>query len=476
MFQIRFVNFLYLRHIWALHTINLSIVKFGYRFLYYTFQFALWAFFRRIYLHNAKGIPKDKPVLLACNHPNSFMDGCLFGESQPQPIHFIARGDAMNTPFKKWLFGQFHAVPIFRLQEGIENLHRNKQTFRECQELFEKNGKIIIFSEGICVQEKRVRKLKKGTGRMYFEIESNFDFNLGIQVIPVGFNYTFFNKPGAEVMINIGEPMPMERYIELYKENKAQGINTFTADLQEKIEERVIAIHKKEDEPLAENLLTLARNNFQEHPFPWKPTRNDRFVLEKSTCDTLNHISKNERDTYQQLSQEVEQYFAQLKDLHISDMDVAKERRYNWGKGLLFLLGWPLYILGYLFNLPPVWAGNAITVKIITNPVFYLSVRIVITYFLYLLVYIPLLLVLVAWLGNTWYFGLTAIAIMAISGYYALYYSRLWKDSILRWRYLNLKRKNHDLIASLKKQRQHILRILKEYKRKNDIKPQSSKQ
>ena len=454
------------------------IVKFGYGFLYCTFQFTLWSFFRRLYLYNAKGVPKDKPVLLACNHPNSFMDGCLFGEGQSQSIHFIARGDAMNTPLKKWFFGQFHAIPIFRIQEGAENLHRNKQTFQECQELFEKNGKIIIFSEGICVQEKRVRKLKKGTARMYFEVESNFDFNLGIQIIPVGFNYTFFNKPGAEVMINVGKPIQMERYIELYKENKAQAINTFNADLQDKLKELVISIDKKEDETLAENLLTMARNDFQEPPFPWNSDRNDRFLLEKNTCDTLNSISENERDTYQKLSQSVHQYFTHLKDHRLSDLDIAKDRRYGWGKGLLFLLGWPLHMLGYLLNILPVWLGKKLADKAVTNSVFYLSVRAVATYFLYLLFYVPLWLVLFAWMGGAWYFGLTALAVMALTGYFALYYRRLWKDSIYRWRYLNIKRKNPNIVASLKKQREKIFQIINGYKhkaKKADI-PQTTNQ
>lgn len=402
--------------------------------------------------------------MLACNHPNSFMDGFLFAGAQPQSIHFIARGDAMNTPLKKWFFGLFHAIPIFRIQEGAENLHRNKQTFQECQELFEKNGKIIIFSEGICVQEKRVRKLKKGTARMYFEIESNFDFNLDIEVIPMGFNYTFFNKPGAEAMINVGEPIPMERYIALYKKNKAQAINTFTADLQEKIKELVISIDKKEDEALAENLLTMARNDFHEPPFPWKSIRFDRFLLEKNTCDTLNSISENDRDTYQALSREVHQYFTHLKEHHLSDLDIAKDRKYGWGKGLLFLLGWPLHIIGYLLNILPVWLGKKLADKAVTSSVFYLSVRAVATYFLYLFFYVPLWLVSFAWIGGAWYFGLTAIAVMAITGFFALYYPRLWKDSIYRWRYLNTRRKNPGLVASLKKQREKILQIIHDYR------------
>ena len=459
------------------HTPLISIiVKFGYRFLYSTFQFGLWGFFRRLYLFNAKSIPKDKPVLLACNHPNSFMDGCIFGESQPQGIHFIARGDAMNTPFKKWFFGQAHAIPIFRMQEGVENLHRYKETFQECQEILQKNGKIIIFSEGICVQEKRVRKLKKGTARMYFDVKSNFDFNLGIQVIPVGFNYTFFNKPGAEVMVNVGEPMPVGKYTSLFEENRAQAINTFTADLQEKIEELVISIDKKEDEELAEHLLTMARSDFHEHPLPWKSPRNDRFLLEKNTCDTLNNISENDRDTYQKLSTAVHEYFSQLKNHRLSDQDIAKNRSYGWEKGLLFLIGWPLHILGYLLNILPIWLAKKLTDKVVTNSVFYLSVRIVLTYFLYLIFYIPLWLVVFAQLGGSWYFGLTGLAIMAISGYFSFYYVRLWKDSIFRWRYLNIRRKKPELVASLKKQREKIIQILADYKRKTKepIMPQAA--
>jgi hypothetical protein len=53
---------------------------------------------------------------------------------------------------------------------------------------------------------------------------------------------------------------------------------------------------------------------------------------------------------------------------------------------------------------------------------------------------------------------------MAITGYFALYYPRLWEDSLYRLRYFNMRRKQPGLIASLKKQRGKIIQVINDYK------------
>jgi len=43
---------------------------------------------------------KEKgPLLLACNHPNSFLDAVLIDALFEQPVYSLARGDVFKKPF-----------------------------------------------------------------------------------------------------------------------------------------------------------------------------------------------------------------------------------------------------------------------------------------------------------------------------------------------------------------------------------------
>ena len=94
------------------------------------------------------------------------MDAIMVGSALPRRSWFLARSDVFR---KKWLanFLSFIGViPIYRLLEGAENLQRNDETFDKCSKMLEQKKAIIIFSEGLCIQERRLRKLKKGTAPM----------------------------------------------------------------------------------------------------------------------------------------------------------------------------------------------------------------------------------------------------------------------------------------------------------------------
>ncbi len=51
-------------------------------------------------------------------------------------------------------------------------------------------GVIIIHPEGLCVNEKRVRPLRKGIGRIAFGAEEENNWNLNLKIVPVALNYT----------------------------------------------------------------------------------------------------------------------------------------------------------------------------------------------------------------------------------------------------------------------------------------------
>src|SRR5690606_11408048 len=71
----------------------------------------------------------NKPLILACTHPNSFFDALVMGAYHPRTMHFLARGDAFKNPRAARVLRLLNMIPIYRLSEGKEHVENNKDTF-----------------------------------------------------------------------------------------------------------------------------------------------------------------------------------------------------------------------------------------------------------------------------------------------------------------------------------------------------------
>jgi len=141
------------------------------------------------------------PLLLACNHPNSFLDSIIINTLFQQPVWSLARGDAFTTSLNNRLLGSFNMLPVYRTSEGVENLSENYKTFAACVDIFRKDGVVQIFSEGKCINEWHLRPLKKGTARLAIK---TWEENINLTVLPIGINYSSFRYFGKNIFLNFG--------------------------------------------------------------------------------------------------------------------------------------------------------------------------------------------------------------------------------------------------------------------------------
>jgi 1-acyl-sn-glycerol-3-phosphate acyltransferase len=198
-------------------------------------------FARRITVNKPHLLKKKGPVLLACNHPNSFLDGVILAELFQQPIHSLARGDVFKRPLYIRLLRSLRIHPIYRTSEGPENLNINYRTFQVCKEIFKRDGIVLIFSEGQCINEWHLRALKKGTARIAF---SAWDEDIPLEVLPVGINYSSFRRFSKNIFINFGNIMTMHDF----DLNHGHGVRyqSLTANLQQQFEQLVFEIDKND--------------------------------------------------------------------------------------------------------------------------------------------------------------------------------------------------------------------------------------
>ncbi len=147
------------------------------------------------------------PLLIACNHPNSFLDAVILATIFKKPIYSLARGDSFKNNFISAILDKLNILPVYRISEGAENLNNNYDTFAKCRDIFRKNGIVLIFSEGLCINEWKLRSLKKGTARLAF---SSWEDGIELTILPAGINYHSFRSFGKNVEINFGHPFKQQ--------------------------------------------------------------------------------------------------------------------------------------------------------------------------------------------------------------------------------------------------------------------------
>lgn len=183
-------------------------------------------------MEGLQNVPLDRPVLLAANHSNSFFDAVVMGVYLQKPIHTLTRADVFRKPFVAKLLRGINLIPVFRASEGgREHLGNNDQTFDECQEIFRQNGIVIIFAEGICLNQTQLLPLKKGVARIAQRAWNDPKIGEQLVVVPVGLWYDSFTKFGKTIALRFGKPI-LKQNMQQLDERMARELNEkLTTDL-----------------------------------------------------------------------------------------------------------------------------------------------------------------------------------------------------------------------------------------------------
>ena len=179
--------------------------------------------------------------MLASNHPNSFLDAIILCTLFDGTIYSLARGDAFKNKTAAKFLRLFKMFPVYRVSEGVENLEENYSTFKLCKDLFKKNGIVLIFSEGLCVNEWHLRSLKKGTARLAI---SSWQDGIDVEVLPVAINYSSFSRFGKNLKLSFGDIITKDAIN--YKDTDGNAIRLFNENLKQQLGKYVFEIDKSD--------------------------------------------------------------------------------------------------------------------------------------------------------------------------------------------------------------------------------------
>jgi len=217
---------------------------------------ALHWYYRSVTLANVARIPRDGPVFLAANHPNSLTDAMVVGWASPRRVRFTAKATLFGNPLVAWLLRTMGVVPLRRAADerpaderpADPEVHgdaetappfatapdatRNAAAFSAVADALAEQACIVLFPEGKTHDEPYMAPLRTGLARMALMARDERQIP-GVRIVPVGLLFEEKAAPRSRILVQVGEPIDV---------NSLSGHAATVAGLTELIDLRLRAV------------------------------------------------------------------------------------------------------------------------------------------------------------------------------------------------------------------------------------------
>lgn len=296
---------------------------------------------------------KRDSIIYVSNHGNAFYDALSIIFSQGKIVLFLTRAGIFGSKFGDFWLDAFFMLPIYRQRDGIKAVGKNGQILARCTELL-KEGRITVamFPEGNHNMKLGLRPLQKGVVRMAFETLEKYP-DLDLKIIAIGLNYSDHMAFRANVLVLKGPPILIKPYFDIYKKNKVEGTKKLLETIKVEMKKLILEIPS------------------------------DRY-------DEINDLYRKYRKHGPDLKVNFENDKQLIKDLiegRIPNDEIEKPR---FDVAFLFrrIISFPIWIIGWISNLLPIFFIRLIMKKIIKDPHFIDSIKLAVSTFLFPLFYL----------------------------------------------------------------------------------------
>ena len=411
-------------------------------------------FYRKVIVLGRENINPEDHLIFAPNHQNALMDAlAVLFTHKGQPV-FLARADIFKNKTIAAILYFLKILPVYRIRDGFNTLKGNDEIFNKTVDVLRNKNGLVILPEGEHAGFRRLRQLKKGICRVAFHAEEASDFKLNIKIIPVGIEFSNYQRYRQVLTVVYGKPVEVADYHELYRKSPEIALNELRNRLAREIKMLMVHIESEDDYEAIDELRSLVNGQYSDDvKFP-KLFR-DRILIDK--LNRLKSVNSELHKKICSLTLKVVQKARELK----TDYLLLNKKKHPAGLLVLGVLGliitFPLFMYGNIFTLTFLGIPNTQIPKI-RDLQFHSSIRYGISLVL-ALVFTPVLLATCLLIFKPWWLAITIFIALPLSGLFAVNYGLYLKRIIGGFRirkylknknpdYLNLKA-NHDELINL---------------------------
>lgn len=307
-------------------------------------RIAVRVFFGGIEVTGLEHIPREGPLIIAANHPNTMVDPLILMAVVPRKIHFVAASILFRNPFFALFLRGSGVLPVYRRQDDPKQMAKNLETFRACATILSKGGAIGIFPEGLSHGDPMVKRLKTGVARIALETEAEPQGGLGIVLVPAGLNFEDRSKFRSRILVNFGMPISIRDYGETFFRDPVSAVNQLTAGLQRNLEKLTVHIPEVEVVKVVRDL---------EEIYTGEIVRlsggggGSALELSQKLVEGVRYFSRTHPMVFSRMGRDVARYQRKLRRLGVRDA-LVKERAYRQDLSLTLLAFLGLGVIGFI--------------------------------------------------------------------------------------------------------------------------------
>ncbi len=195
-------------------------------------RLALRWYYSALVVQGREHIPVDGPVLVVSNHPNALVDAMLVGTTVPRRVLITARATLFEGRALAGLLRRIGVVPLLRVQDVVTIagapglLARNDASLDRVTDALRQDEVVLIFPEGISHDRPSMVPLKSGAARIALQAWDKGAKDL--RVLPIGLVYEEKERPGTCVLVKIGRPIDVSRWL---ASNSTRGAAALTREI-----------------------------------------------------------------------------------------------------------------------------------------------------------------------------------------------------------------------------------------------------
>lgn len=400
-----------------------------YRFIRFVVKFAMSIFFQKIDLQNGENVPARGPVIFVANHPNSIMDALVMGLVTKRKVNYIGHAGLFSNKFKSWFLRSSGVIPIYRREDAPGKMDQNVFAFQACYEVLESGETIGIFPEGTSDMLRKVKKVKTGAARIALETEKRNDYQLGLKVIPIGLYFFSRNRFRSKVLMNVGEPVKLESYFEINKEDNAEAVQKLTKEIQQSLEALTVNIRHEELDDFVRDIEILYGDELKIDSPDLQEISEETvadFLVTQKIADCVEYYYERDLERVRNFQAEINAYKRKLKRLRLRDNMIKEKTSFSQmvkNSAVTFvksLLGLPLALYGTVNNAIPYLLAENLARKFVDERTKILSALLIGGGLAFILFYSMQAFAVWFTFGKLW--AVVYLISLPISGFFALAY------------------------------------------------------
>ena len=294
----------------------------------------------------------DGPVFIVSNHPNMLMDPLLSLKAAQRRVRILAKAPLFDIPVFSRVLRSLDALPLYRVQDDPEKLHRNKRAFQEAVNSLAAGEALLTFPEGKSHSAPALAPLKTGVARITLAAEDESGWRLGVKVVPIGLAYHRKHRFRSRVVAGIGEPIVVADWKEAYESNRSKAVRSLNRAISAGLQQQTLNLSDEADRALVETADLLYTRSRGEAGWRERQSMKERLPRLQRFAETFAWLKAHDPQGWESLARRLRRYRRLLGRLRSGQADVPPEYergsvvRYVLREGTRLGFAMPLAALG----------------------------------------------------------------------------------------------------------------------------------